>query len=124
MPSSHQTFVVEGLFPEQLLSLKAVEHVGPSTVRLVSSESPQFPNIHEYAGRQFSLTYFPVKSIDSEVYVYQMSSNLEHLEDNGTLLQAEIIQLPSLGFEGIWERLVFNTDMRGNIIRLMTNIGK
>lgn len=57
----------------------------------------------EYVGHEPTLTYHPVKSAVLEVHVYQMSSSLEHFEDDGTLLQAEIIQLPSLQFEGIWE---------------------
>jgi MoxR-like ATPase len=99
---SHQIFTVKGLFPEQLQSLKAVE----------------------YVGRELSPTYFPVKSIILEVHVYCMCSSLELLEDNGTLLQAEIVHLPSSRFEGIWEGLVFDTDIRGNLIRLMANMCK
>lgn len=75
-------------------------------------------------GRELSRTYFPVKAIVLEVHVYRMCSSLEYLEDDGTLLQAEIIQLPSSRFEGIWEGLVFDTDIRGNLIRLMTNMRK
>lgn len=76
--------IVKNLFPEQLRSLKAVE----------------------YVGRAPAATYIPIKSVILEIHVYRMCSSLEYLEDNGTLLQAEIILLPSLRFEGIWEGFV------------------
>lgn len=81
---SHRLFTVKGLFPEDLHSLQAVE----------------------YVAKEPKSAYVPVKSVVLEIHVYHMSSNLEYLEDDGTLLQAEIIQLPSLRFEGIWEGLV------------------
>jgi hypothetical protein len=76
--------IVRGLFPEQLRSLKAVE----------------------YVGREPAATYIPIKSVILEVHVYRMCSSLGYLEDDGTLLQTEVIQLPSLRFEGIWEGFV------------------
>jgi pachytene checkpoint protein 2 len=122
--SSYWTSTVKGLFPERLLSLKAVEYVGAFTFRGLPLELLPGGNFHEYVTRELSSTYFPLKSVDLEIHVYQMSASLEHLEDDGTLLQAEIIQLPSLRIEGIWERLVFDTDIRGNLVRLMTNMRK
>lgn len=117
-------FTVKGLFPEHLLSLKAVEYVGAFTFMGLPLEFLPGLNFHETVTRELSTTYFPINSIDLEVHVYRMSTSLEHLEDDGTLLQAEIIQLPSLRLEGMWERLVFDTDIRGNLIRLMTNMRK
>lgn len=81
--------IVKGLFPEQLRSLKAVEYLGSDP----------------------AATYIPIKSVIPEVYVYRMCSSLEYLEDDGTLLQAEIVQLPSLIFEGIWEKFVIQSGM-------------
>jgi len=123
-PSSYWTSTVRGLFPECLLSLKAVEYVGAFAFGGLPLELLPDGNFHEYVTRELSSTYFPLKSIDLEIHVYQMSTSIEHLEDDGTLLQAEIIQLPSLRIEGIWERFVFDTDIRGNLIRLMTNMRK
>ncbi len=99
---SHQSFIVRGLFLAVLKSLKAVE----------------------YVGTELSATYFPIKSICLEVHVYRMSSSLEPLQDDGTLLQAQKMQLPSSRFDGIWEKLVFDTDIKGNLIRLLTNLRK
>lgn len=101
-----------------------MEYVGALSFRGRPLEILPGGNFHEYVARGLSSTYFSIKSIDLEIHIYQMSTNLEHLEDDGTLLQAEIIELPSLGIEGIWERLVFDTDIRGNLLRLMTNMRK
>jgi MoxR-like ATPase len=101
-----------------------VEYVGTFTFGGLPLELLPGENFHEYVTRELSSTYFPLKSIDLEIHVYQMSTSLEHLEDDGTLLQAEIIQLPSLRIEGIWESLVFDTDIRGNLVHLMTNMRK
>jgi pachytene checkpoint protein 2 len=123
-PYSYQTSTVKGLFPEHLLSLKAMEYEGAFTSVGFPLEALPGVNLHEYMMRELSSTYFPVKSVNLEIHVYRMSTSLEHIEDDGTLLQAEIIKIPSLILEGMWERLVFDSDIRGNLIRLMTNIRK
>jgi hypothetical protein len=101
-----------------------VEYVGTFTFGGLPLELVPGGNFHEYVTRELSSTYFLLKSIDLEIHVYQMSTTLEHLEDDGTLLHAEIIQLPSLRIEGIWERLVFDTDIRSNLVRLIINMRK
>jgi hypothetical protein len=83
---SDQSLVVVCLphFPKQFYSIKAVE----------------------YVGRDLSCTSIPVKDVQIVIYVYKMCSSPKHSEEDDTLVHGEIIELPSLRFEGIWDRHV------------------
>jgi hypothetical protein len=73
--------VDEGLFPDCLRSLKAVE----------------------YVGRDLLTTNIRVKEISVQVNVYRMINSPEDLESSGTLLQGEVIELPNARFDGLWQ---------------------
>jgi hypothetical protein len=83
--SSYQVFKVKGLFPEQLQSLKPVEFVGQKHTSRPSE----------------------VGTVQIEVYIYRMCTRLGPLAiEDGCPLQAEVVELPNLIFEGIWEKSV------------------
>lgn len=69
----------------KVLSLKAVEFVPRQ-------------------GKELSGTSIPVKRVIFHINVYQLCNSLETLKEDGMLLQGEEIYLPSVKFEGIWER--------------------
>lgn len=69
----------------KVLSLKAVEYVPRE-------------------GKELSGTSIPVRRVIFHINVYQLCNSLEILKEDGMLLQGEVIHLPSVRFEGIWER--------------------
>jgi hypothetical protein len=54
-------------------------------------------------GRDLLTTNIRVKEISVQVDVYRMINGPEDPESSGTLLQGEVIELPNVRFDGMWQ---------------------
>ncbi|KAI0993975.1 hypothetical protein K3495_g14209 [Podosphaera aphanis] len=85
---------------DTLHSLKVVEYMGPIT----------------------DINCYTTDNVNVEVQVYTLYNTLRSLDENQELPQAEITPLPHVRFADQWDELVFQDDIKGDLIWMMMNI--
>jgi len=73
----------------------------------------------EYLGPKSDIMCYSSKDVRVRVQVYRMHYDLEV---NEAFPQGEILFLPHIRLDGRWEDLVFDEDLKGDLIWIMTNM--
>ncbi|TVY75730.1 Pachytene checkpoint protein 2-like protein [Lachnellula suecica] len=76
----------------------------------------------EYVGEKKFSIFYSLNGVNIKLQVYQLhDTELSH--DATELPEAEINDMPHVRFEGQWDELVFDSDVKKDLIWMMTNIG-
>ncbi|RKF59277.1 Pachytene checkpoint protein 2-like protein [Erysiphe neolycopersici] len=79
----------------------------------------------EYMGPAREFTCYTTEDVRVEVQIYSLYNTSDSTaEEDQQLPQAEIISLPHSRFANLWEELVFQDDIKGDLIWVITNILK
>ncbi|RKF81919.1 Pachytene checkpoint protein 2-like protein [Golovinomyces cichoracearum] len=90
-----------------------------------SKELFQSLKVVEYTGPVTDLTCYTTEHVRVEVQMYSLHYTQNSQDDEKQELpQAEILSLPHLRFANQWEELIFQDDIKGDLIWMMTNILK
>ncbi|KAG0651195.1 Pachytene checkpoint [Hyphodiscus hymeniophilus] len=77
---------------------------------------------YKYSGPTTDIKTYRSDDVHIKVQVYQLYHTRRSTEEQDGLPQADVTPLPHIKFEGQWDELFFENDIKGDLIWMMTNI--
>ncbi|KAE9381279.1 AAA-domain-containing protein [Stipitochalara longipes BDJ] len=87
-----------------------------------SKEALQSLRVVEYLGPETLETCYNSNNVKVKVQVYALFHTPRSLEEQKDFPEAETTQMPHAAFEGNWDELMFEDDIKGDLIWMMTNM--